>query len=63
MTVPEEFAMDCPGCGLTIATPTVIAQEPAVFDPAMDAFRVRVLIGPNDVEYQTHVIACEGRTP
>jgi hypothetical protein len=57
----DEFTMDCPKCALAIAAPSVLAQERPVWDPLMEAFRVRIHLGPNDVEYQMHVAACEER--
>lgn len=54
----EEFTKDCPKCGLTISAPTFLAHEKPVYDPVMESFRVRVHVGPNDVEYETHVTAC-----
>ena len=63
MSEADEFTKDCPTCGLTIAAPTFIAQEKPEYDPAMETFRVRIHVGPNDVEYQTHVNACDEMKP
>lgn len=54
----KESAMVCPMCGLAIATPTVMAYEPPVFDARRGAFCYRIHVGPNDVEYEMHVMTC-----
>jgi len=56
--IEKEFTKDCPKCGLTIAAPTYLAQERPAWDPVMDSFRIRIHMGPNDVEYETHVMTC-----
>ncbi len=61
--IPEEaqaaeYSQDCPKCGLTIPTPTFLTQESLGYNPELMSFGIRIHIMPNDVEYQTHVIAC-----
>jgi hypothetical protein len=54
----DDFALECPKCSIRIPAPHYLAQEKPVYDPLLGTFRTRVHIGPNDVEYRTHVMSC-----